>query len=130
MALAALTGWTGTANAGPPPPVVSVATDCDGETGLVVVTIADFADFYYDVSIDDVPVASNVTVNLEADLVYEVPDGNYLVEVDWIQGETTIFSDTVTLACAPVETPTTTTTTTLPPQPATEAVVAEPDFTG
>jgi hypothetical protein len=128
VALAAATGWTSAAHAGQvAAPTAAVAAECEGELGLIVLTIADDGEFTYDIYIDGELLEADVTIDGEEELVIEVEDGDYLVEVDWLQGEGTILEETVTVECAPDET---TTTTTVPAAPNPGAVVAEPDFTG
>jgi hypothetical protein len=110
-------------------PLVGVGPECDGDVGLIVVTISDDSDFTYDIFVDGELIDSDVPIDGEEDLVIEVPDdGSYFVEVDWVEAEATILNETVAVDCAPDET----TTPTVPasPAPVAEAVVAQPEFTG
>ena len=104
-------------------PVVEVGTECEGDVGVIIVIISDNNQYTYDLFIDGELIDSDVGIDGEEELVIEVlDDGDYLVEVDWIQDESTILNETVTVECAPDETTT--------PAPEAEAVVAEPGFTG
>jgi len=110
-------------------PVVEVGTECDGDVGLIIVSISDNNQYTYDLYIDGDLIDSDIGIDGEEELVIEVPeDGEYLVEVDWVQDESTILNETVTVACAADET----TTPSVPaaPAPEAQAVVAEPGFTG
>ena len=112
-------------------PLVDVGTECDGAVGLIVLTIADDSDFTYDLFVDGELIDSDVAIDGEEELVIEVSeDGDYFVEVDWVEAEATILNETVTVECAPD--PTSPTAPASPASPAVEAaaVVAAPEFTG
>lgn len=131
----ALTTGLGTATAGdlPVEPQASVTTECldQGEflsavdAGLILVTIVDDSSERYDVTIDGVVVAAEITDTDGAPMPFgPYADGTHTVSVFWRDGETTILDTEVDIECAPVPTtlaPTTTEAPTTTAAPTTAA---------
>ena len=92
-------GAAGAASAGPPDPTATASFDCRDGQGYIEVTIEDYQDsertFHIDIGEDQVG-------NSVLPGVYEYgpyATGGYAVEVFWTNGETVIYSDTLTFVC-------------------------------
>jgi hypothetical protein len=109
---------------GAPQPTAEAFAACEGETGLIVLSIADQSQETYDVFIDGFLVDPEVTDTGGEPFVYETSeDGSYPVDVYWIEGDVDILNAQVDVDCQPDA-------TTTPTAPQAEAVRAEPTFPG
>jgi hypothetical protein len=109
---------------GSPQPTAEATAECEGDIGLIVLSIEDASDETYDVYIDGFLVDPDVTDTGAEPFVYETPeDGSYSVDVYWIEGDVDILDAQVAVACEPDG-------TSPPTAPQAEPVTAQPTLAG
>jgi len=109
---------------GAPPPTAQATAACDGEIGLILLSIQDESDETYDVYIDGFLVDQDVTDTGEEPFAYETPEaGTYPVDVYWIEGDVDILNAEVEVDCEPDDTDT-------PTAPQAEPAAVQPAFAG
>ncbi len=123
-----------------PDPTASADVSCRNDEGYIHVSIVDDFSTTYDVVIGGIVVDPAITDTDGGVNTYgPYADGDYLVEVEWLDEEVNILEETVTIDCIPDGTTTTAapTTTTAPPEqvaPTTTAapapIAVQPTYTG